>query len=672
MSAFEDTDSMHGAVSAQSEPASEHRTIETRRGSASGESSEARGAKPRVHVHSGQSLSNGQDGLSLADLVRLLASLRGAQARMAMRWRMAPARQGLSHDGKEADAAADAFVTDAQVGLQAAVARGLQVAAVVPSDTFMLALKAAWDNLLLRRISRPPRIGRRIFSALVLQRRRWRLAAFVGGVLCFLAIAVGSLVMEDVRVVALLLGLGIFLPAAFIRLEGIRYSRARLPRKRLTEKELPVYSVLVPVYREVAVLDQLLAALQRLRYPREKLDIKIIVEEHDTDMRLALSHRMLPSYMEVLVVPAGHPRTKPRALNYALPFCRGELVCIYDAEDVPAPDQLWLAAETFAAMPASVACLQARLGWYNAGHSWLTGMIEIEYAAHFDVLLPNLARRGWPLPLGGTSNHFRIAALRAAGAWDAWNVTEDADLGLRLARMGYHTATLDSYTGEEACTSLRDWLGQRTRWIKGWLQTWLVHLQAPWQFWQTAGAGGMFVLHALIGASVLSALGYPLLLALFLWWWWMVPDAQTWSGHLLDWLYAIIFIAGHMAAIMTAMAGLCRRQKSELVRLLPLLPFYWLLVSWAAWRAVAELLRRPFHWFKTPHGHSPASSVDWPRPLRRPAPPAWPESARHLKGERRAALSQPCSCVQAGKASKIRPDGRGRGGSASPSPACRT
>ncbi len=568
-------------------------------------------------------------------LSRLLAPLRGARARLALQWRLAVIGQIRQDRERNPEAGSAACVADSRIGHKVAQARGIRVVRVVPAEVFMAALKRVWDQRLVRQSALPPRLGKRIFSARLLCRQRWRLTVFLASVSVFLVLAVGTLFIEPLRPLMLVTGLALFLPAAFIRLEGIRHSRRQWPRKRLKEKALPVYSVLVPVYREVAVLDQLLAALQRLQYPRDRLDIKIIVEAHDTEMRLALSRRVLPAYMEVLVVPPGAPRTKPRALNYALPFCRGELLCIFDAEDMPAPDQLRAAAETFAAAPDDIVCLQARLGWYNADQNWLTGMIEIEYAAHFDVLLPNLARRGWPLPLGGTSNHFRLSALRAAGGWDAWNVTEDADLGLRLARMGYRSATLDSYTGEEACTRLADWLGQRTRWIKGWIQTWLVHVQAPIQLWQATGRGGLVVLQAVIGASVLAALGYPLFLVLFLWWWWMGPEAQTWAGYIADWLYAGVFIAGHLAAVASAMVGLCRRQRSDLVWLLPLLPVYWLLVSWAAWRALHELLKRPFHWFKTPHGLVLAGHSLWPHALRRPAPPAWPDSARHLKGEER-------------------------------------
>jgi cellulose synthase/poly-beta-1,6-N-acetylglucosamine synthase-like glycosyltransferase len=298
-----------------------------------------------------------------------------------------------------------------------------------------------------------------------------------------------------------------------------------------------------------------------------------------------------------VVVPAGTPRTKPRALNCGLALARGELLCVYDAEDIPDAGQLRLAAETFAAAPAELACLQARLGWYNARRNWLTGFLELEYGAHFDVLLPALARRGWPLPLGGTSNHFRVSALRAAGGWDAWNVTEDADLGLRLARLGHGAGMLASETAEEACARLGDWFGQRVRWIKGWMQTWLVHLGDARGLARSCGRGGFFVLHAVIGASVLSALGYPVFTGLYLGW-------LMWGGGwgLPGWIYAGVFVAGHVAAMMAALAGACRRGHGDLVRLIPLLPLYWLLISAAAWRALAELVRQPHHWRKTPHG----------------------------------------------------------------------
>jgi glycosyltransferase XagB len=181
----------------------------------------------------------------------------------------------------------------------------------------------------------------------------------------------------------------------------------------------------------------------------------------------------------VIVVPCGLPQTKPRALNYALCFARGSLLTIYDAEDIPDPRQLRRAAAAFAVLPQDTACLQAELVFDNANENWLTRQFTIEYAMLFGMILPALAAHRLPLPLGGTSNHFRIDALRRAGAWDAYNVTEDADLGIRLARLGFDTDTITSCTYEEANVSLRNWMRQRTRWMKGFLATWLVHMREP-------------------------------------------------------------------------------------------------------------------------------------------------------------------------------------------------
>ncbi|MCF6191856.1 MAG: glycosyltransferase, partial [Candidatus Hydrothermae bacterium] len=235
--------------------------------------------------------------------------------------------------------------------------------------------------------------------------------------------------------VALGLAFGLFylaMAALHVSAAASRW-RASVP-PLLKDNALPVYTVLVPLYREAAVLGQLLQALARLDYPAERLDIKLLVEEDDEETLAALRGFVLPRHMEVLVVPRGAPRTKPRALNHGLACARGELLTIYDAEEVPHPGQLRVAASCFAVQGADMACLQAPLGWYNATSSFFSRMLAVYYAAHFHVILPWLHKLGLPLPLGGTSNHFRVAALREAGAWDPFNVTEDADLGLRLAR----------------------------------------------------------------------------------------------------------------------------------------------------------------------------------------------------------------------------------------------
>ncbi|HEU0223309.1 MAG TPA: glycosyltransferase, partial [Paracoccaceae bacterium] len=204
-------------------------------------------------------------------------------------------------------------------------------------------------------------------------------------------------------------------------------------------RRLPVVSILVPLYRETAVIDPLLAALARLDYPRELLDIILVLEEDDAPMLDALAVRTLPPSVRTLAVPADRLRTKPRAMNYALDFADGEIIGVYDAEDRPAPDQVTRIVEMFAESPPKVACVQARLGFYNAGQNWLARCFAIEYATWFEILLRGYDRLGLPIPLGGTSVFFRRAALEAVGVWDAYNVTEDADLGMRLARFGYVT-----------------------------------------------------------------------------------------------------------------------------------------------------------------------------------------------------------------------------------------
>jgi cellulose synthase/poly-beta-1,6-N-acetylglucosamine synthase-like glycosyltransferase len=237
----------------------------------------------------------------------------------------------------------------------------------------------------------------------------------------------------------------------------------------LADEELPSYTIVVALYREARVVHDLVRALDRLDYPRSKLDIKLVVEQRDPETLSRLVEMDLPACYEIIVAPPGAPQTKPRALNIALSSARGELIVVYDAEDAPAADQLRLAAARFAA-DKSVDCLQARLSIRNGGESWLATQFAIEYGVLFDFLNPGLCAPQLPIALGGTSNHFRIRSLIDVGAWDEWNVTEDADLGIRLARFGYRVQALDSDTLEEAPFELKNWFRQRVRWQKGWLR----------------------------------------------------------------------------------------------------------------------------------------------------------------------------------------------------------
>ena len=420
-------------------------------------------------------------------------------------------------------------------------------------------------------------------------------------------------------------------------------SRRKPAPPGLSEAELPAYSVLVPLFRETSVLGQLVTALGGMRYPAEKLDIKLILEEEDVGMQRAVAAMALPPQFEVIVVPAGRPQTKPRALNYALAFCRGELLTIYDAEDIPDPDQLLKAARRFASEPRELACLQAQLTFFNPAENWMTRQFTAEYAMLFGVLLPVLADHRLPLPLGGTSNHFRVEALRQVGAWDPFNVTEDADLGIRLARHGYDTGTLDSLTREEANTRLPNWMRQRARWLKGFLATWLVHMREPGRLMRELGPAGFWTAQGVTIGVFASVLLHPICMAATLWLFARYPMLPEGAGLFvlaMSGINLLVFTAGYAAAILLTRRALRRRGFFGWGGTIATMPVYWLLMSAAAWLALWQFISAPFHWNKTEHGLSSmqrngAAGRSWWtrfRPSRGTAPGHPPRLPRRSRG----------------------------------------
>ena len=396
----------------------------------------------------------------------------------------------------------------------------------------------------------------------------------------------------------------LFLCIVILRLASSALSnplRAALPHHRAHDASLPIYTIIVALYREKRVASRLVAALERLDYPAAKLDIKLVLEADDHETMAALDAIERPGNIEIIVAPPGQPRTKPRALNIALPLARGRFTVVYDAEDVPDPEQLRLAVSAFARMPADVACLQARLTIDNTDDSWLTRLFTIEYAALFDVFNPGLAEIGSPIPLGGTSNHFRTTLLRSIHGWDAWNVTEDADLGIRLARLGYRVADLPSSTLEEAPITARAWLRQRTRWMKGFLQTGVSHSRNLRSGLSQFGFWRFYAGMALTAGAVLSALIYPFCTGLFVVLWLSERPHSPWG----DVWYAgslTLFLSGLASIFIPACVALHRRNLWRLSPWIALLPFYYGLVTLAAWRGLWELGTAPFRWNKTTHG----------------------------------------------------------------------
>jgi cellulose synthase/poly-beta-1,6-N-acetylglucosamine synthase-like glycosyltransferase len=363
------------------------------------------------------------------------------------------------------------------------------------------------------------------------------------------------------------------------------------------------------LHREARVVAQLTAALDAIDYPRGKLDIKLVVEADDEDTRLALEALHLPPIYEIIVAPHGWPRTKPRALNIALPLVRGEFIAVFDAEDAPAPMQLRDAANRFLRAPAQVACLQAQLSIDNIEDSWLTRLFSIEYAVLFDVLHHGLAGLGVPLPLGGSSNHFRTEVLREICGWDAWNVTEDADLGLRLARFGYRSQTLDSSTQEEAPARFNAWITQRRRWSKGWMQTFITLSRDPVRLVGEVGWTGAGALLLLMTALVISPLLWPLLTGLMIFDLTRVglPAPTSVFAVVETTLWFSVAFFGVVSVIWLALLGMKRRKLLGLWLFLPLLLPYYLMMSAAAWAALYDLVLRPYHWHKTEHGLAKSS-----------------------------------------------------------------
>lgn len=388
----------------------------------------------------------------------------------------------------------------------------------------------------------------------------------------------------------------------------------RQPEHLIPSGHLPVYTVMVALYRETEVAAQLIGALGRLNWPASRLDIKLVCEADDHATIAALKAARPGPQFEIVEVPPAVPRTKPKALNYALSGARGEFIVVYDAEDRPHPDQLRAAYAAFAASPPEVICLQAPLVISNGGNSWITSNFALEYAALFRMLLPMLARFRLPLPLGGTSNHLRVAALRACGGWDPYNVTEDADLGMRLYRLGYRCGVIDSPTFEDAPATFKIWMNQRTRWFKGWLQTWLVMMREPVRLLREMGPGAFLTFQLLVGGMLLSSFAHP-------WIFMLLATAATYAAFgfptvgsgegALFVLDAANMLASYGLFLLLGRVVMLREERRKIGWKWTCVPLYWLMISMAAWRALFELPFKPFFWNKTPH--KPADGSSKPR-----------------------------------------------------------
>jgi len=394
--------------------------------------------------------------------------------------------------------------------------------------------------------------------------------------------AIFGLFIYSPAIFGLVLNLACFATLTY-KLVAFVLGRSAQPKQAQIEfLHLPIYTILLPLYKEEKSIKRLIAAIDNLDYPRDKLDVKLVIEDDDEITLNAIKQARPPQYMEVIKVPPSLPRTKPKACNYAVQYARGEFITIFDAEDDPEPQQLKKALAAFA--NPQTACVQARLNYYNAGKNQLTRWFAIEYATWFNVVLKGLEFMRAPLPLGGTSNHIRTSVLKQIGGWDAFNVTEDADLGFRLEALGYGCKTIDSVTMEEAVSKLWPWIKQRTRWLKGFAQTYIVHMRHIKKFKPDA----ILALQFFIG------LPFAIYLALPIWF------ASSFFTHTPTLLYAFAvfnFAYGALAHIYMSMVA------SKCILSSLTFPLYGVLHVFAAYRALWQLIFEPHYWDKTEHGN---------------------------------------------------------------------
>jgi glycosyltransferase XagB len=446
------------------------------------------------------------------------------------------------------------------------------------------------DHIANELVRRAPRLAARSGFA------RWQRAA---GTLAALAV-VALVVLAPTLLSVLLVGAIVTITLGHALLAGCGVRRDRRRRSAVRDTELPTYTILIAAYREREVIGGLVECLERLDFPRDRLEALILVERRDHQTKAAIRAVNPASFIRVVEIPPGSPQTKPRSLNAGLLLAKGELLVVYDAEDRPEPDQLRIVAERFLESEGSLACVQAKLAVANARRSFVTRQFAIEYGLRYELLFPGLARLGLPVPLGGTSNHFRTSVLRRLGGWDAWNVTEDADLGIRCAALGYRVELIDSITWGEMPHRVGPWTRQRSRWLKGWLLTALVHTRNPIQTWRALGGKGTIALLLVLAGTPLLYLAQSLALALW---------ASGHTGLLAQEPPAktILALAQLVALSVWTVPLLVAARRRGIGRsvLSPLALAYWAMHWAAAWRALRQLISSPFTWDKTPHRAMP-------------------------------------------------------------------
>jgi cellulose synthase/poly-beta-1,6-N-acetylglucosamine synthase-like glycosyltransferase len=392
---------------------------------------------------------------------------------------------------------------------------------------------------------------------------------------------------------------GVFILGIFLR----KNVKEDTDYKKLEDKSLPIYTILIPLYHERKTIKKLLEAIKLFDYPQEKLDVKLVLEEDDFETIEYVTSLENTYNFHKIIVPNSQPKTKPKACNYALQFAKGKYVTVFDAEDVPKKFQLKQIINKFRNSDENLICIQAQLNYYNRKENLLTKMFSIEYSGWFDFMIKGLDYLGLPIPLGGTSNHFKTEKLRELGVWDAYNVTEDADLGIRIARFGYECSTITAETAEEAPFTLKSWIKQRSRWIKGYIQTYFVHMKSPGKLLREIGMKKFIGFQIFIGGTFFVFLTLIPMLILSILIWTSFLDIEM--NKVFKYMSFANFLASFLFMIISSFYVTCFRNWSGMFFAVLLFPFYWILHCIASFRALSQIIsKKSYFWEKTEHGKS--------------------------------------------------------------------
>jgi len=369
------------------------------------------------------------------------------------------------------------------------------------------------------------------------------------------------------------------------------------------DSELPIYSILIPLYKEASVLKQIVSVINNLNYPKNKLDVKLLLEEDDLETINAVKKMKLPRYFETVIIPHSFPKGKPKALNIGLTKIKGKYLTIYDAEDIVDRDQLKKVYLVFKNAPDNVGCVHSKLNFYNKNQNWLTKIFTTEYTYWYELCMPWLIKDQYIVPFGGNSVHFKTEVIKKMGGWDPYNVTEDCEIGIRLYRKGYVAEYVNSITTEEAVLTTKAWIRQRSRWMKGYILTSFVNLRHPVRLYKELGLKKILSFFLIIlGTPIIHLLNLLFGTLTILWFLTYSPVIKAFFPWYILYPSLISFVFGNFMMIYLGMIGSVNNKYYNLVKWNLLSPLYWLLMAVATVKSVFQLIIAPHFWEKTAHG----------------------------------------------------------------------